>query len=236
MEIKNPPLVLFRLEFQFSNKIQPTLQELTEFYQSISEQYPNPLRFSLIPLSQSDSFPLQIGPYRFISENKKKTLELFADSLIFVFNEYKSWDKEQPIIIDILGKFIKIFGIIKINRCILTFVDEFKFLSANFALSQYFTLTINNPSNWTIDYRDFVLGIKLSSEIDEKIIIRLIGIKPENNNEYQFRLEQLIINEKSIEANNLSLISEMLNNNHKKLIEIFSRSITEETKTIIGLR
>jgi len=76
----------------------------------------------------------------------------------------------------------------------------------------------------------------LSSEIDEKIIIRLIGIKPENNNEYQFRLEQLIINEKSIEANNLSLISEMLNNNHKKLIEIFSRSITEETKTIIGLR
>ncbi len=98
---------------------------------------------------------------------------------------------EEPKIIEVVKSFFAIFNIKVINKIIFSYTDQFIFPVENFSLQKYFKISMNKLEQWTIDYKDFIIGIKTGSDTEEKIIIRIIGLPAEKNTEYKIQLQQI---------------------------------------------
>jgi len=238
--IEKPPLVSFRIDFKFSKPEKISFEMMAQVESLLQKSFPNVPSLNIIEYPFDSQIqveiPIQIGPVRFQNKDKSSQIQLFSNGLIFNYTKYSSWEKIKENIKDILFKTCKILGIKSIEHIRIEYIDEFSLPIEDFDLRSYFNLNINQPKDWSIDYRDFLTGIKISSEDPDKFIIRLRGLPPKESEHYLFRFEGLYLYKKNLIIGHKEDIITQLDLIHDLIEKHFIEIMSEKLKKEIGVR
>ncbi len=235
--IRFKPIIKFLLRINFNSIENPTIQTLTEISENLSrEGYSHPTKINLISSKGPDP-QLIFAPIRFLSEEVGNEISIFRDSIYFQYNEkYSSWDDQ--ILPDILKNFLFLsekLNIPEIKSISLDYIDLFDELpQRGFQIRSYFNIYLQRPPVFDLDYEDFIMGIKLKTEeSNHKSILRIRGLKPDNEENYKIQLEThfSIVEDNEITA--FETFKNNLNLAHDVLLENFKLVLTEKTKKLI---
>ena len=231
------PIIKFLLRINFDNIDNPTIQTLTEISENLSEAgYSNPTKINLISSKGPDP-QLIFAPIRFLSGEEGNEILIFRDSIYFQYNKkYPSWDNQ--ILPDILKNFFFLsekLNISQTKNISLDYIDLFdEFPQKGFDIKSYFNINLKRPTEFDIDYEDFIIGIKLKTEeLNHKSILRIRGLKPDNEENYKIQLETHFSIIEDIEINEQENFKNNLNLAHDILLENFKLVLSEKTKKII---
>lgn len=231
------PIIKFLLRINFDNIDNPTIQTLTEISINLSNVgYSQPTRINLISSKGPDP-QLIFAPIRFLSEEEGNEILIFRDSIYFQYNEkYRSWDEQ--ILPNILKNFFFLsekLNISQIKNISLDYIDLFsQFPQKGFDIKSYFNVNLKYPPEFDIDYDDFIIGIKQNTEEpNHKSILRIRGLKPDNEEYYKIQLETHYSIRENTEINQSEHFKNNLNLAHDILLENFKLVLSERTKKLI---
>ena len=239
LNIKNPPLKTFRIDFKFKKPEKISFEMMGKVEKLLEKDYPNIPSIDILEypfdVQTAIKLPIQIGPIRFLNEEKKGHVQLFSNGLIFIFTEYSNWDNIKDHIIDLVLDSCKILKLNNIEQFRMEYNDEFTFLKKEFDLRNYFSLNINKPEKWNVDFNDFHIGIKINTQENDKFIIRLRGLPSKEKESFLFRLESLFIKNRTFLIDERSILMNELNKTHDIIINYFFNIMSENLKRILGV-
>lgn len=238
--IENPPLDIFRIDFKFKKPNEISFEMMAKVEELLKISFPN------IPSLKIIEYPfdaqieietsIQFGPIKFQNQDKSSQIQLFSNGLIFIFTKYSRWKETKKEIIELLFKTCEILKVNSIEQFRIEYIDKFQLPQENFKLSDYFTLNINKQKDWEIDYKDFHLGIKILSTENDKFIIRLRGLPPKNEEQFQFKLEILYLKKDLFSLDNKEVLLNQLDTIHDYIEGYFKNIMSVKLKNIIGVR
>jgi uncharacterized protein (TIGR04255 family) len=233
-----PPVIKFLLRINFKEIESPNIKTIALISDKLSEvNYSESSRINLISSKRPDP-QLIFSPMRFISEEEGNEILIFRDSIYFQYNEkYPTWDRILPIILENFFYLAEQLKISLIENISLEYVDLFtQFPQKNFEIKTYFNIKLKRPTEFEMDYDDFIIGIKLrTEEPNHKSILRLRGLKPDNDECYKIQLETHHSITEKIEIAEKDYLKELLNSAHDNLSNNFKLVLTEQTERIIGM-
>ena len=194
-----------------------------------------PLGGNLLLLPSRGNVNIGMGPLSFHSKDKKNNIQLGRDFIVFEFNEYSLWVQELEKIKSTLMKINEVKSLPNIKEMIFTYIDDFNIPCKDFDFTKYFTLSLNTPVNWDIQYNDLTLGLVVHKDDYEKVIFRFraLGIKDEK---YKFRIESVFSNYNiSLPITDESRIKEAMDNAHTKIESFFIELLTENYRSDLKL-
>lgn len=233
--IENPPLIYFTLQVGFKAISNITLNDLHQIGEKLKNDYPKKIKLSLFPSQMPGNLNLQFIPLQFSDEKNKYFVELYSDSIKFIYNEYSHWGEIRPGIIKTLKIMTEILKVSQISNLRMEYIDQFYFDKHMFDLREFFNLHICFPENWTLNFEDFHLGINLNSSSPNLSVLRLRGIKSTDTEKFLFRLEFITSRDINILINDDDRIIDTLNDIHQTSINYFTQSLTDKLKSKIGL-
>lgn len=236
LKLTNAPVISFRIEFYFKEINDPDLDLVVEIAKHLSDkEYKEKPKVKLNSTRGLDK-ELFIGPLKFIKKEEGQEILIFRDSIHFHFKKYSEFDLMFPKILDNLSYLAQKLKILQIIRIRIAYIDEFKqFPRTDFNLQRYFTLYIEHP-DYSIDYKDFSLGIKLETESEDHIsILRIRGKKPKDQTHYLFHLETLYVINEEVDIDPITKLTHLINIAHKELAKNFKTVLSKKTKGLIGL-
>lgn len=238
VKILYPPVIKFYLRINFKEIENPTIKTIALISDKLSEVgYSESSRINLISSRRPDP-QLIFSPMRFISEEEGNEILIFRDSIYFQYNEkYPTWDKIIPIILENFSYLSEKLKIALIENFSLDYIDLFtQFPQKGFEIKTYFNVKLKRPPEFEMDYADFIIGIKLSTEEpNHKSILRLRGLKPDSDEYYKIQLETHHSITEAIEVTEKDYLKELLNDAHEILSNNFKLVLTEQTKKIIAM-
>jgi len=239
VSIRFPPVIKFLLRINFNDIENPTIQTLTQISDKLSEEgYSLPTKINLISSKGPDP-QLIFTPIRFLSEEVGNEISIFRDSIYFQYNKkYSSWDEQ--ILPEILKNFLFLsekLNIPRIRSISIDYIDLFsEFPQRGFQIRTYFEIYLKRPPEFDLDYEDFIMGIKLKTEeSNQKSILRLRGLKSDNEENFKIQLETHFSIVEDIEINESETFKNNLNLAHDVLLENFKLVLSEKTKKLIGM-
>jgi len=240
LTIEKPPLKTFRIDFKFKKPEKISFDMMAKVEKLLKKDYPSVPSIDIFEypfdVRIKVKLPIQIGPIRFLNEEKKGQVELFSDGLIFIFTEYTYWDDIKEQIIDIVLESCKILKLDNIEQFRMEYIDEFSFPKEGFDLSNFFNLNLNIPEKWNINFNDFHIGIKINTLENEKFIIRLRGLPNKEIESFLFRLESIYIKKRIFSTNKKQILIDELDNVHDIITEYFLNIISENLKKNLGVK
>lgn len=238
VKILYPPVIKFLLRINFKEIENPTIKTTALISTKLSEVgYSESSRINLISSKRPDSL-LIFSPMRFLSEEEGNEILIFRDSINFQYNEkYPTWDSILPVILENFFYLSKKLKISLIENISLDYIDLFtQFPRKGFEIKRYFNVKLKRPPEFEMDYDDFIIGIKLSTEDpNHKSILRLRGLKPDNDEYCKIQLETHHSITEAIEITEKDYVKKLLDNTHDILLSNFKLVITEQTRKIIGM-
>ncbi len=239
LTIKNPPLKTFRIDFKFKKPDKISFDMMGKVEKLLKKDYPNIPSLDILEypfdVQITTKLPIQIGPIRFLNEEKKGHVQLFSNGLIFIFTEYSHWDDIKEHIIDLVLDSCKILKLNNIEQFRMEYIDEFFFPKKEFDLRNYFSLNINKHEKWKINFNDFHMGININIQENDKFIIRLRGLPSKEKESFLFRLESLYIKNRTFLIDKKSILMDELNKTHEIIINYFFNIMSENLKRILGV-
>lgn len=232
-----PPLKQFILRIYFQDIEYPTISTLSQIYDKLSKDYPDPTRIRLIS-SKSPESELFYGPIRFLSKKQDNEILIFKDAIFFQYNDkYTSWDKIFPTLVENFVYLAERFKINSIERISLDYVDLFdNFPQRNFNLNYYFNIKLEFPVEFIMNFTDFIIGIKLETdELNHKSIFRVRGLLPENEDYFKIQLKTHFSIIEKIDIKNKELFVSDCETAHEFLVKNFNIILSEKTKKMIGM-
>ncbi len=240
LTIEKPPLKTFRIDFKFIKPEKISFEMMAKVEALLKKDYPSIPSLDIIEypydIQIKAKLPIQIGPIRFLNEEKKEQVQLFSDGLIFIFTEYTHWADIKDQIIEIVLKSCKILNLDEIQQFRMEYIDEFLFPKKDFNLANHFKLYINKPENWNINFNDFHLGITIIDQENDKFIIRLRGIPNKEKENFLFRLESIYIKKRVFSIDKKQVLIDELNSTHDAIIDYFYNILSENLKTKLGVK
>jgi uncharacterized protein (TIGR04255 family) len=235
MKIKYPPLEKFHLRIQFENRIDYPFKQLSEFLEEIRELFPNQLRFTL-PSAQPIDMNFSITPMYFVSLDESHILSIFSDAIEFISTKYTTWEEEKRNYLSILENFIQSFDHKNTKSIYMEYADKFVLPREDFSLRKWFNFYPNMPDNWQIQYNDFHFGISFDLKKEQKLIMRLRGLRSENIETNIIRLETVYIDSANIDLKKkFNELEDKLDHGHdiinRKFIEVLSEKLKEKIGT-----
>lgn len=238
LTIKYPPLKNFRIDFGFKKPEELSFNRMAKVEEVLKKDYSISPNINLIEYPfdtpKPVNLPIQIGPIKFLNEEKTRQIQFYSDGLIFIFTEYTSWIEIRDKIIEILLSICKILGIGGISQFRMEYIDEFYISENNFELKKFFNLNVNHPAIWNIDYRDYHTGIKIHTNNEDKFIIRLRGLPSKKEEHFFFRLENIFVKKEGFDLDSANLV-ENLDKIHDEMDEHFLNILTEDHKNNLGV-
>ena len=230
------PLIKFILRINFAEIEYPTIETLTDISRRLStEGYSEPIKIRLISSKGLDP-QLVFAPLKFLSEEEGNEILIFRDSIHFQYNKkYPRWDEILPKILSNFFYLSEKLNILLIKNISFDYIDLFtQFPQRGFQIRSYFNIYLNRPPVFDLDYEDFIMGIKLKTEeSNHKSILRIRGLKPDNEENYKIQLETHFSIVEDIEINDYENFKNNLNIAHDFLLENFKLVLSEKTKKII---
>jgi uncharacterized protein (TIGR04255 family) len=236
LNITNPPLISFRIDFNFDKLEDITFSKMAEVENFLKNYYQQYSNFQIIEYPVQTGIPFPIGPIKFISKDNDRQLQLFANGIIFIYTRYTHWEDIKVDIVDILIKICELLEIKTIEEYRFEYIDEFNFIKEDFNLNEYFALNINFPQIWNINYTDFHTGINLNVKNSDKFIIRLRGLPPSQQDKYLFRLESIYVKKITFRLNDRDTIIKNLDYIHDIIIDYFKNILTNKLKSKLGVK
>lgn len=186
-------------------------------------------------LNASEAVPKQIAfnGLKIFNINNDKVIQLFSDNIsIHQVGKYKAWEEFSEDIFNVLTAFNKVFNC-KLARIDLRTINDFDF-ELNDDLKKYFHIFLNVPDCVVQPY-NFNLAIEQAYEPAKKFsVIRLNGYNQDQKQKVVFDLSYVLICvEDKIKVSDFENLKKALEFGHIKLSELFTNSITKETKEII---
>jgi len=237
LHIDKPPLISFRIDFKFKSPENITFEKMARVEEILKEKsYDKVPNIQIIEYPVQLKVPIQIGPINFMTQEKDREFQLFANSLIFIYTDYTHWEHIKIDLIEILIKTCNILDIELIEEFRFEYIDHFDFKREEFKPSDFFNLSNNYPASWSIDYRDFHIGIKIISENEDKFIIRLRGLPPTIKENFLFRLESIYIKEDQFNLDKKDILVKNLDLIHDYMRGYFLDIMTDKLKQKLGVR
>jgi len=231
-----PPLIKFILRIDINDVENPTIETLRDIASKLEDMgYSEPTRIKLISSKGPDS-QLIFAPIRFLSEKEGNEILIFRDSIYFQYNEkYPRWDDILPKILSNFFYLSEKLNILVIKNISFDYIDLFTNFSQNrFELKSYFNISIKYQPEFDIDYKDFIIGLRLNTEeSSHKSILRIRGLKPNTEEFYKIQLETHYEIQEEIEINEKDQLKDNLNYVHDYLLKYFKFVLSERTKKMI---
>ncbi len=230
--------VVLLLEFEKSMNINLTKAGIIPGI--LKENFQKEPNFVLLPLlapGQTVELPA-LGPLRFHNEENDQTIELGKNYIRFIFKKYHDWSTVLPIFVNSILKLKDILELEIIKHINLTYIDRFTLPRDGFTFKRYFTIHLNTPEDWEILPHDIFIGVLLSQDENEKIIVRLRSLRevePESS-ELKYDIETVFIDREiglKVEAEELN---KYLTYAHDKIEQYFIDFLTQELRDKIGMK
>jgi len=234
MKIQSPPLEQFDLRIQFKASVSYSLTELSKFLDSISDFFSEELRFTL-PTTNSMNFNVS-RPLQLASKDKSHQFLLFSDALQFQSIKYTTWIEEKEKYLGIITKSTEYLHQNIVQNIYMQYVDSFKLPREDFTLNTWFNFYGSMPSNWKIEQNDFHFGISFETPLDQKLVMRLKGREPEDENFWKVVVESIFSRDVEIDLEKENhLFENMLDEGHDLINEKFKELLTGNLRSRLGV-
>jgi uncharacterized protein (TIGR04255 family) len=216
-----------------ANKVSPLSEE-------IGKVYP---KMPFLGLLKRRFTEVNLGYLRYLDEDEKNYVDVGSDFLVFIFKKYTRWTKELEKIIHVFKALKDYVEVLNITRIVLTYVDIFHIPTDEFVFNRYFTFPLfsveDSPFANDIKYHDINLGFvpnEYNTEKDKRKLVVRIKSRPQEIDNYVFRLETVGSIDEFSMAPEISLIKEYLNYCHDRIIDTFLTILTSDYKEELDLR
>jgi uncharacterized protein (TIGR04255 family) len=154
------------------------------------------------------------------------------DALVFVVRKYSSWEELKEVVLPTTTKVLQILKK-KLDGIVMEYINDFRFPNDEFSFPRYFNLSPVVPDQWTLNIADFHLGVNFSFNLESKIIVRLRGMPPGDPDSVFFRMESYCEDLRGFEESRLESKIDVI---HEQMTRVLLQSITDETKTLHGVK
>jgi uncharacterized protein (TIGR04255 family) len=235
----HPPLSEVAFEISFSRQFQVE-NRTAEFQQAISDSYPNSSDEYMVrfppsagfekPPRAGATFVTPIRTYVFQNQGGTRSVKASSVNVSFVVRDYRDFDDYKSALLLVLGAAIRIFGLRRIERFGLRYVNRIMIPrnSGPLAFRDYVVSPIDLSFFSGHALANFLLEARLDFDSDKKLTVRggLLPLEPEAGNyTYLLDLDSYSDAPTSISEEGLPSI---LDDYHAAIETEFRRSITDK--------
>jgi uncharacterized protein (TIGR04255 family) len=235
LKIANPPLISFRVDFKFKRIENISISKMHEVDLFLKKHYQELPKINVVSFPPEMKIPISINPIEYTSEDKERQLKLFANSIIFIYSEYSSWVEIKEDLFNILEKVLELLEIKTVEEFRLEYTNQFEFKKENFRIKEYFNMYSQAPPSWDINYKDYHNGLNLKVDNNDKFIIRLRGIDPQEEDTLLFRLEHIYLKKQKFKLAEKEILLDSLDETHNIAERFFLDIMTENLKKKRGV-